>query len=56
MKTRVRLVVVAAAFMAAVPMAAPANASLCQGKLYEQCQDLEHGIQNFICHTWGKCF
>jgi hypothetical protein len=56
MKTRVRLVAVAAAFMAAVPMATPANAALCDGKFYEECQKIQHDIQNFICHTWGKCF
>lgn len=54
--TRARVVGVAAALMAVIPMAAPANASLCSGKFHEKCQEIEHEIQNFICHTFGKCF
>jgi hypothetical protein len=54
--TRVRIVGAAAALMAVVPMAAPANAALCSGKLYEKCQEIEHDLQNFMCHTFGKCF
>ncbi len=58
MKTsaRIRIVLATAALAAAVPMAAPADAALCDGKFYEKCQEIEHDIQNFICHTFGKCF
>jgi hypothetical protein len=54
--TRIRIVLATAALAAAVPMATPAEAALCSGKFYEQCQEIEHDIQDFICHTFGKCF
>ncbi|HEV2756321.1 MAG TPA: hypothetical protein VG318_11170 [Actinomycetota bacterium] len=53
-KTRVPLVAVAASLMAVVPMAAPAQAA-CDGKFYEQCQEVMIELQNFMCYTFGKC-
>ena len=54
--TRVRLVCAAAALMAVLPMAAPANATFPCWKLQEKCDEIEIELQNFICYTFGKCF